>query len=72
MMTFRETERKGCVIIKYIYNAHLILLYLCVQYLQCLICKCGGPVTKRGDGSGMGLEEGEVTGHSADHIDGTV
>ncbi len=39
-------------------------------YVQCLICKCRGPGTKRGDGSGMWLEEGEVTGHSRDHIGG--
>ncbi len=35
---------------------------------QCFICQFRGPGTKRGDGSGMWLEEGEVTEHSADHI----
>ncbi len=37
---------------------------------QCLICKFRGPGTKRGDGSGMWLEEGEVMEQSRDHIDG--
>ncbi len=37
----------------------------------CLICKFRGPAgTKRGDESGMRLEEGEVTDHSLDHIGG--
>ncbi len=37
---------------------------------QCLICQFRGPGTKRGDGSGMWLEEGEVMEQSRDHIDG--
>ncbi len=39
---------------------------------QCLICKFRGPGTKRGDGSGMWLEEGEVTEHLRDHIGGQL
>ncbi len=41
-----------------------------IAVLQCFICTFRGPGTKRGDGSGMCLEEGEVTEHSADHIGG--
>ncbi len=52
------------------YTLHWSVSFITDSVAQGLICAFQGPGTKGGDGSGMCVEEGDVTEHSAVHIGG--